>query len=140
MNEKALVSILRIIGGVSLLAAIFVFVPYSWMNAIHQMLGMGVLPSDPIVGYLARSTSAFYALLGGLLLVLALDVRRYKTVLTYLGIASSFFGLILLCVDWIEGLPLLWKIWEGPFVFLVGAAIFLLSHRVGYTESQRVPD
>jgi hypothetical protein len=134
MNEKALVSILRIIGGVSLLAAIFVFVPYSWMNAIHQMLGMGVLPSDPIVGYLARSTSAFYALLGGLLLVLALDVRRYKTVLTYLGIAFSLFGLVLLFIDWIEGLPFFWKVWEGPFVFILGVAMVFFNHRIDTDE------
>ena len=134
MNEKALVSILRIIGGVSLLAAIFVFVPYSWMNAIHQMLGMGVLPSDPIVGYLARSTSAFYALLGGLLLVLALDVRRYKTVLTYLGIAFSLFGLVFLFIDWIEGLPFFWKVWEGPFVFILGVAMVFFNHRIDTDE------
>ena len=135
MNEQILVLILRLIGSVSLLAAIFVFVPYSWMNAIHQMLGMGELPGNPIVGYLARSTSAFYALLGGLLLVLSFDVRRHKIVLTYLGIAFSLFGLILLFVDWIEGLPLFWKVWEGPFVFLLGAAIFFFNHRIGGDES-----
>ena len=110
MNERILILILRITGGVSLLATIFVFVPYSWMNTIHQMLGMGELPSNPIVGYLARSTSALYVFLGGLLLVLAFDVRRYKIVLTYLGIAFSLFGLVLVFVDWIEGLPLFWKI------------------------------
>ena len=130
MYEQALVFILRMIGSASLLATIFVFVPYSWMNAIHQMLGMGELPSDPIVGYLARSTSAFYALLGGLLLVLSLDVRRYEIVLTYLGIAFSLFGLALLFVDWIEGLPFFWKIWEGPFVFLLGVAMVYLNHRI----------
>ena len=130
MNERILVLVLRMIGGVSLLAAIFVFVPYSWMNAIHQMLGMGELPSNPIVGYLARSTSAFYALLGGLLLVLSSDVRRHKIVLTYLGIAISLFGLTLLFVDWFEGLPWFWKIWEGPFVFLLGVVMFFLNHRI----------
>jgi hypothetical protein len=130
MNERILILILRITGGVSLLATIFVFVPYSWMNTIHQMLGMGELPSNPIVGYLARSTSALYVFLGGLLLVLAFDVRRYKIVLTYLGIAFSLFGLVLVFVDWIEGLPLFWKIWEGPFVFVLGIAIFYLNHRI----------
>ena len=131
MNERILVSVLRITGGVSLLAAIFVFVPYSWMNAIHQRLGMGELPGNPVVGYLARSTSAFYALLGGLLLVLSRDVRRHRPVLTYLGIAVSSFGLVLLCVDWIEGMPQYWKVVEGPFVLLLGVAIFYLNHRVG---------
>ena len=100
------------------------------MNAIHQMLGMGELPSNPIVGYLARSTSALYALLGGLLLLLSLDVRRYGVVLTYLGIGFSLFGLALLFVDWIEGLPFFWKVWEGPFVFLLGVTLIYLNHRI----------
>jgi hypothetical protein len=129
MNERILISALRITGGVSLLAAIFVFVPYSWMNAIHQILGMGELPSNPIVGYLARSTSAFYALLGGLLLVVSRDVRRHRSVLTYLGLAVASFGLVLLFVDSVEGLPLFWRICEGPFVFLLGVAMFYLNRR-----------
>jgi hypothetical protein len=54
-------------------AAFFVAAPYSWMNAIHQWLGLGVLPDAPVAGYLARSTSAFYAMLGGLLWVLLFD-------------------------------------------------------------------
>ena len=33
-------------------------VPYSWMDAIHQGLGMGKLPDAPIVGYLVRSGHA----------------------------------------------------------------------------------
>ena len=84
-----------------------------------------------IVGYLARSTSAFYALLGGLLLVLSFDVRRHRTVLTYLGIAISLLGLILLFVDWVEGLPPYWRTWEGPFVFLLGLAVLFLNRRIG---------
>lgn len=130
MNERILTGILRVTGGVSLSAAIFVFVPYAWMNAIHQMLGMGVLPSDPIVGYLARSLSAFYALLGGLLLLLSFDVKEHKIVLTYLGIAFCIFGLVLLFVDWIEGMPLFWKVGEGPIVFLLGVAIFFFNNRI----------
>ena len=55
---------LRISGAVSLFALIGVFMPYSWMNVTHQWLGMGTLPSEPIVGYLARSTSAFYTFFG----------------------------------------------------------------------------
>ena len=59
MHERILVAILRVIGCVSLTAVVFVYVPYSWMNSIHQLVGMGDLPIEPIVGYLARSTSAF---------------------------------------------------------------------------------
>lgn len=132
--ERALVAILRIVGSVSLLATIFVFVPYSWMNAIHGTLGMGELPAAPIVGYLARSTSAFYAMLGGLLWVVSYDVRRSRAVLTYLGLTLSAFGVILVGVDWGEGLPLFWKAGEGPFVLVLGLAITFLNHRVDGDE------
>ena len=54
---------LRIIGTTTLLALDAVVMPYSLMNAIHKWLGLGQLPAEPIVGYLARSTSAFYVLL-----------------------------------------------------------------------------
>lgn len=130
MNERILTGILRVTGGVSLSAVIFVFVPYAWMNAIHQMLGMGALPSDPIVGYLARTVSAFYALLGGLLLILSFDVKKHKTVLTYVEIAFCLFGLVLLFVDWIEGLPLFWKAGEGRIVFLLGVAMLFFNNRI----------
>ena len=65
---------IRYIGSVSMLAAFAVVMPYSWMNAIHGWLGMGELPADPIVGYLSRSTSAFYALFGGLLWLVSFDL------------------------------------------------------------------
>jgi hypothetical protein len=53
------------VGTVSALAAFCAVMPYAWMNATHQYLGMGVLSDQPVVGYLTRSTSAFYALFGG---------------------------------------------------------------------------
>lgn len=55
-QDRFLRLFLWIVGTASLLAVAAVVMPYAWMNAIHQWLGMGRLPSDPIVGYLARST------------------------------------------------------------------------------------
>jgi hypothetical protein len=128
--EAALKLILRIVGSVSLLAAIFVFVPYSWMDGIHRWLGMGSLPDVPVVGYLARSTSAFYALLGGLLWVLSSDPGRYRPVLIYLAMAVILFGLMLLGIDWVEGMPLFWRLVEGPYIIILGLAMLLLSRRL----------
>ncbi len=53
---RALTLLLRIMGGSSLLALIFVAAPESWMVAIHAALDMGALPTAPVVGYLARIT------------------------------------------------------------------------------------
>ena len=130
MNEQALRFILRMIGGASLFALIFIFVPYEWMNEIHHGIGLGELPEAPVVGYLARSVSAFYALFGGLFLLLSLDVKRHRELISAVGLGTAFLGLTLLFIDWHEGLPFWWKVWEGPFVIGVGLAIFGLSRRV----------
>jgi len=126
-QERFLKVLIRILGTGSATAAFFVVVPYAWMNAIHQWLGLGTLPDAPVVGYLARSTSAFYALFGGLLWVLSFDLRRHLLVLRYLGAAIVLFGVTLFVVDWVEGLPLSWRWWEGAIDVGYGIAIFWLS-------------
>ena len=130
MNEQALRFILRMIGGASLFALIFIFVPYEWMNEIHHGIGLGELPEAPVVGYLARSVSAFYALFGGLFLLLSFDVKRHRELISAVGLGTAFLGLTLLFIDWHEGLPFWWKVWEGPFVTVVGLAIFGLSRKM----------
>lgn len=128
--EQGLKLILRWMGTAGLFALIFVAAPYSWMHSIHESLGMGPLPDEPVVGYLARSTSAFYALLGGLFWVVSFDPAGHRRVLTYLGGAIACLGVALLVVDWAEGMPLFWVAWEGPFVVFFGVAISLLSRRL----------
>jgi hypothetical protein len=129
-TERFLQIFLRIMGSVTGLALPCAMMPYSWMNAIHQYLGMGTLPSEPIVGYLARSLSAFYAFLGGLLWVLSFDVRRHRLALCYVGAGSVALGLILLGVDFVEGMPRYWRFSEGPFGATLGALLLWLSWRV----------
>jgi hypothetical protein len=126
--------VLRIIGSAALLALIAVVMPYSWMNAIHKWLGMGELPAEPIVGYLARSTSAFYTLLGGLMWVVSFDLHRYRPVLIYIGAAIIFFGTALFVVDLMEGMPLWWSLGEGPFNIMFGVVIFTLARRLVLKE------
>ena len=129
-SQQTLRLLLRLMGSLSLLALIFVAAPYSWMDSIHSSLGMGQLPDKPVVGYLARSTSAFYALLGGLLWVVSFDLGRHYRVLVYLGAAITSLGAVLLGVDWAEGMPPFWTVWEGPFVAAFGLVMLLLSRGV----------
>jgi len=122
---------LRILGSGGLLAVVFVFVPFSWMDAIHRWLGMGDLPDKPIVGYLARWTSAFYAMLGGLFWTLSFDLRRHRSILCYLGGAVTFFALALAVVLALEGMPLWWCVPEGLGNLAFGVVILALSYRIG---------
>ncbi len=131
MDSKELLRwILRLMGCSSLSALIFVAAPFEWMSSAHQSLGMGPLPDQPVVGYLARSTSAFYAMLGGLFWVISFDLRRHRRVLVYLSAAVTSLGGVLLVVDWTAGLPLWWVIWEGPFVIAFGLTLSLLVRRI----------
>jgi hypothetical protein len=132
-SERLLCYLLRYVGTVSLLALVAVFMPYSWMNAIHQRLGMGELPAQPVVGYLAHSLSLFYALLGGLLWVCSFEPRRHLPVLCYLGAAFVFFGVVVCGVDFAEGMPGFWKLGEGPVVIIFGVVILYLSRRLHAT-------
>ena len=130
-QERTLQLLLRVVGSVALLSAPCVLMPYAWMNAIHQGLGMGELPDAPVVGYLARSASAFYALFGGLLWATSFDLPRHRLVLGYLGAAIVLFGLVLLVVDFLEGMPLWWQLVEGPFNIGFGLVILGFSWQVG---------
>ena len=130
MHERFLKLLLRVIGTAALTAVVAVVMPYSWMNAIHRRLGMGPMPTEPIVGYLARSTSAFYAIFGGLLWLISLDIRRHRQVLCYVGAATFLFGAALLVIDIAEGLPLHWTLFEGPFNAAFGAYFFVAARRL----------
>lgn len=129
-SERLLCFLLRYLGTVSALAMVAVFMPYHWMDATHSWLGMGKLPAEPIVGYLARSLSLFYALLGALLWVCSFDLYRHRAVLCFLSAAFIFFGMIMWGVDYAEGMPRYWKHAEGPFVIIVGGLLLRLSLRL----------
>jgi hypothetical protein len=137
ISERVLCVLLRYLGSVSLLAMVAVFIPYSWMDATHRWLGMGKLPSDPIVGYLARSLSLFYALLGALLWLCSFDLHRHRAVLCYLAAAFIFFGAVLWGIDYAEGMPAYWKHAEGPMVMVMGAILFTLSVRLKPHDNSR---
>src|SRR5215471_12255409 len=69
-SDKVLVLLLRIVGVPALFALVAVFMPVSWMAATHRWLGLGEMPTGPVVEYLARSLSAFYAVTSALCLVM----------------------------------------------------------------------
>ncbi len=85
--EKLLVWILRGAGVVCTLAILPMLMPIAWAQSAHAAIGLGELPVEPIVEYLVRGMSAMCALYGGLLLLLANNVHRYRRVITYQAIA-----------------------------------------------------
>ncbi len=129
---------LRWVGFVAMLAIIAVVMPYSWMDSIHRWLGMGPLPDQPIVGYLARSLSAFYALFGALLWRLSLDVRANRPILRFVGIITVAFGLTLFGIDCAEKMPGFWRNAEGPITILIGSLLLILVQKTKPSTSSAV--
>ena len=125
-RERALVVLLRVSGGVMLLALFAIVLPTEWMAATHRWLGLGEFPASPLVDYLTRSASALYAIHGGLLVVLSFDVRRFAPVIVYSAATGVAFGVAMIAIDLGAGMPLYWTAAEGPSIVLVGLATLWL--------------
>jgi len=125
--ERRLVLLLRILACVTGLALFAVFMPRHCMASTHEWLGVGKFPDGPIVEYLARSLSAFYAVHGGLMWLISTDPRRFAPILTYVIWTTITFGAGLLAIDLLAGLPLHWTLMEGPGVVVLGGVLLGLK-------------
>jgi hypothetical protein len=126
-SDKVLVILLRFVGVGALFALVAVFMPLSWMAATHRWLGLGEMPTGPVVEYLARSLSAFYAVMGGLCLVVTTDLERYRPVVRFLGVVFALMSVVFLGVDLSAGMPWWWTASEGPGGIVFGALLFVLA-------------
>lgn len=127
--ERALTLILRGSAVLLLIALIPAVMPFAWMEEIHRHLGMGELPRGPIVGYLTRSLSALYAMHGALIWYVSLDVRRFLPLIKCLAALAIAFGIGMLVLDPLVGMPLFWTLGEGPFIVLLGVVMLWLCRR-----------
>ena len=129
--ERILKLILQINGGVMTTALVAVFLSHDQMAIIHnKWLGLGEFPKGIIVDYLARSLSAFYAIMGILYLVLARDIRAHASVITFMAWASICFGVGSIFIGLQLGFPAWWTWGEGPFIILYGTAILWLQWKI----------
>ena len=138
--ERILKLILQINGAVMATALVAVFMSHDQMAVIHQWLGLGKFPEGIIVDYLARSLSAFYALMGVLYIVLARDIRAYATIITFMAWASICFGVATIIIDLQLGFPAWWTWGEGPFIISYGAVVLWLQRKVKKTPEEAADD
>ena len=129
-SELAIVIIMRVIGVSSLFAIPAIFFPYSWMNAMHDFMGLGELPDAPIVSYLARSLSAFYAIVATITLVISWDMWRYGSFVKLWAIIVTVTGFVLLGIDMTAGMPTSWTVSEGPSTIAVGLVVLWLQRKI----------
>jgi hypothetical protein len=117
------------------LALIAVLMPFETMAAIHGRLGLGGLPDLPLVDYLARSLSLFYAVLAPLYFLVAARLRELRAIAVYLGWLHVTLGVAAFAIDLHAGLPAFWTWSEGPQTLVVGVLILALLRRIPGTSS-----
>jgi hypothetical protein len=122
-----LVWLLGLSGAVQMLGALAVFLPTAWMAWTHAQLGLGEFPDAPLTQYLTRSIAALYCLHGGVMIVAARDVDRFRPLVRYLGWGDTAFGLAILAIDLAAPMPRSWTVFEGPPVAAVGLTLLWLS-------------
>ena len=132
LAESWLQRLLRILGGICVLAVFPLFVPRSWLDNGHRWLGLGPFPTAPIAEYLARSVSALCTFYGGLLLALACDVRLYVGVIKYQAVAIMILSAIGIFAGVRAGLPAYLVIADA-----LGCWVFLLPMLVLATRLSR---
>ena len=129
-DHRALIILLRAVGVLSCTAIFACVMPTTWIAATHRGLGLGDFAAAPITQYLARSLSAFYAIFGGLAIVVSTDVQRYAPIIRFLAYVTLAFGVLITGIDLVVGMPTSWTLFQGPMTFILGVILLLLARRV----------
>ena len=116
-------------------AVIAIAMPHAWMDSAHRWAGLGEMPEAPVVGYLARTLSAFYVMHGALSFGISLDVKRYWPLLRLWAVSFVVIGAVILGIDIGLQMPTLWTASEGPFMVVFGSAILALMRKATAEDS-----
>jgi len=119
--------VLRVVGGLDLLAFGALFLPPAWLEAAHGWSGLGEAPHGPVYECLVRQMSLTCGLLGAALWVLASDVKRYRPLVTLAGAGYLLAGPAVFGIDLRAGLPWGWAAGNGGACLLVGTLLLVLQ-------------
>ena len=119
--------LLRLAGAVEILAFIAVVMPRSWMETSHAWLGLGEMPSAPVLMFLIRQASYTYGVHGISLWVLASNVERFRPLIILNGITFLVAGPVFFLIDYTSGMPWWWTVADPLSCMFFGAALLWLS-------------
>ena len=120
---------LRGLGLVSLSALGAVLMPHVWMDQIHQSIGMGELPDLPMISYLARSLSLFYAWLGALVFFASFDLTRYLPLIRFFAWGGLVVAVLQTWIDATSPVPIWWLLAESAFLFVYFGTLLWLTRK-----------
>ena len=99
------------------------------METSHEWLGLGELPSAPVLMFLIRQASYTYGVHGISLWVLASDVERFRPLILLNGISFLVAGPVFFLIDYTSGMPWWWTISDPFSCMFFGAALLWLSRK-----------
>ena len=127
--------ILRFGGALLCSAAVAVVLPREAMVAANAWLGLAPFPDAPLTFYLARVTSALYAVHGCVLFLASTDPVRHRPLILLLGGTNVLLGVALLGIGLSAGMPGWWTLAEGPTVIVIGLVLLGLAAPLGQVGS-----
>ena len=132
MNRARLQSsLLIVLGAIEVLAFVAVVMPRSWMEAGHEWLGMGEMPSGPLVMFMIRQASYAYGMHGVALFVLASDVERFRPLVLLNGVSFLLASPLFCLIDYTSGMPWFWTLSDTVGLAFFGGALLWLDPRRG---------
>ncbi len=125
--DRWLLLFLRFIGTSALVAFFAAVMPEKWIVEIAEELGFEPFPHSPLTFYLARNLSLLYGFVGALLWIVAVDLPRYRPLVSYVAYGTILFGALQFWVDSLASLPLWWTLSESLSTFAGGWLLFWLD-------------
>ena len=114
---------LRLAGVFEILAFIAVVMPQSWMEISHEWIGLGAFPGGPVLMFLIRQASYVYGMHGVSLIVLSLDVKRFRPIIILNGISFLLAAPVFVAIDYSAGMPWWWTIADPLGCGFLGAIL-----------------
>lgn len=126
-RERVQAWLLRAAGAVEVLAFAAVVMPRAWMEASHAWLGMGEMPSGPLLMFMIRQASYTYGMHGVGLWLLASDVRRFRPLIVLNGVAFLLAAPVFFLIDVTAGIPWWWTASDVLGCAFFGGALLWLT-------------
>ncbi|MCZ2342195.1 MAG: hypothetical protein LC104_10430 [Bacteroidales bacterium] len=127
--DRLLLWLLRVDAAILLTAVVPIFFPTEWMATLHEQLGLGLFPRQPLMEYLTRSLAASYALHGAMVLFLTFDLPRYRPLVAPLFRLHLLFAGILFGIDWFAPMPRWWIVMETGTIAGFAVVVLWVNHR-----------
>jgi hypothetical protein len=126
-HQRLQVLVLRLAGTLEMLAFGAVIMPRSWMEAGHEAVGLGTMPSGPLLEFMIRQASDVYGWGGVMLWFMSTNIPRYRPMLILTSLSFLLAGPVFAWIDISVGMPLFWILFDGIGCFSLGAALLWLN-------------